>query len=130
MKQKRDYGGLEWCTIHGERSAWKDVEDRHLANIYAYLRARPERKKRLLKKYPGAMAWLRQEASRRGITHLFRNAVEYGPYPYRDPHFGWVVFDQDINQTVSVLECDVELLPPEARAELQVLGYLGVLDGD
>lgn len=129
MKLKRDYGDLEWRTLHGNTVFWKDLEDRHLANIYAYFHSNPSKRQSFVYRHPKALAWLKQEAKRRKIMHLLKNVVEYGPYPYRDPYDGfWMVWDNDAQRAVSVMDCDVEKLPPDVRDEMAVLGLIGGLD--
>lgn len=128
MQLKRDYSNLLWRTVHGDEVFWKDLEDRHLANIYAYFHSNPSKRQSFVSRNPQAVAWLKQEAKRRKITHLLKNAVKYGPYPYRDPYTGeWLIFDSDLGRVISVLDYDIDRLPPEARDELRVLDLIGGL---
>lgn len=129
MQLKRDYGDLVWRTLHGEEVLWRDLKDRHLANIYSFFHSNPSKRQSFVHRNPKALAWLKQEAKRRKIMHLLKNAVEYGPYPYLCQYTGeWLVFDSDIGRVVSVLDYDWGRLPPDARNELEVLDLLGGLE--
>lgn len=129
MNSKRDYGDLQWHTLNGDTIYWRDLTDRHLANIYAYFHSKPSKRQSFVARNPKAVAWLKQEAKRRKITHLLKNAVKYGPYPYQCRYSGeWLVWDNDIGRVVSVYDVEIEKLPPDVRDEVEVRKLLGGLD--
>jgi hypothetical protein len=121
IKKRFDYSDMAWRTITGDVVFWRDLEDRHLANIYGYFQSSPERKKSFSRRHPGALTWLKQEAKRRGISHLIRSVLQYGPYPYFDTkHQQWMVYDADARTLVAVSDYDMDRIPPDARDEIVV----------
>lgn len=127
MRTKRnipDYSTVAWRTVTGEDIYWRDLDDRHLANIYGYFYVNTHRYRTFSDSFPFALEWLQQEAERRGISYMLDAVIKYGPYPYFDTNNGaWMIYDRQ-NGFVPlyhyVQDYGMKLLPPDVRDEVRV----------
>ena len=122
MRTKRtipDYSDMPWRTVTGDELLWRNLDDHHLANIYGYFVAHPNRYDDFSEDYPYALEWLKQEATRRGKLHLIESVLEYGPYPFFNESEGaWFIYDAGegcvpIEDYVDTYGLDA--IPPDVR---------------